>query len=211
MVVENNNLNEENQNEETLNDAPDSQELLDCENSTKEDKSEYYKREIISWAKSLFFSFAIVIIVNTFLVQIVLVNGTSMQPTLNGGDKLFVSKINKDFQRGDVVVIENEHEDNLIKRVIATEGETIRIDFSTGDVFINEELLVENYIRGRTTSSYGFSGETTVPAGHVFVMGDNRNASNDSRNPVIGFIDVNNIFGVTFLRIYPFDAFGSVD
>lgn len=185
-------------------------EVLTLKDLSKEEKNEYIKTEIISWLKTLAFSFVIVFIINNFLLQIVVVNGTSMQPTLSDGDKLLTNKITSNYQRGDIVVIKNEYTENLVKRIIATEGETIRIDFQTGDVFINEELLVENYIRGRTTSSYGFSGETVVPEGNVFVMGDNRNASNDSRNSEIGFVDVNNIFGVTFFRIYPFETFGKV-
>lgn len=190
----------------------DNTQVLDDPNAQPEQsKAEYIKSEVISWIKTLVASFLIVFIINTFFLQIVFVNGTSMQPTLNGGDKLLTDKISKNFQRGDIVVIENEHTDNLIKRVIALEGETIRIDFETGDVFIDDVLLDEPYVRGKTTSSYGFSGEATVPVGNVFVMGDNRNASNDSRNPDIGFIDVDNIFGLTFFRIYPFDAFGDLD
>lgn len=200
---------ENNLEDKSVNDS--SVEKLTLKDLSKEEKSEYFKTEIISWVKTLAVSFVIVFIINTFFLQIVVVNGTSMQPTLSDGDKLLTNKITSNYKRGDVVVIKNEHTDNLVKRIIATEGETIRIDFQTGDVFIDEQLLEENYIRGRTTSSYGFSGEAVVPAGNVFVMGDNRNASNDSRNSEIGFVDVNNIFGITFFRIFPFDNLGKLD
>lgn len=204
-------MDENIKNDDNLNDT---QVLDETEYETgikPEDRAEYYKKEVISWIKTLAVSFFTVYVINALFIQIVFVNGTSMLPTLNGGDKLVANKLISNFERGDIVVIENEYPDNLIKRVIATEGETIKIDFETGDVYINGQMLYEPYINSKTYSSYGFSGEVTVPAGHVFVMGDNRNASNDSRNAEIGFIDVNNIFGVTNLRIYPFDAFGLVE
>lgn len=99
----------------------------------------------------------------------------------------------------------------MVKRVIATEGQTIEIDFDRGRVYVDGELLDEPYIAEPTHNQLDFQGPQTVPEGCVFVMGDNRNASSDSRRAQIGMVDERLIVGKVLLRVFPFDSIGVPD
>jgi signal peptidase I len=113
--------------------------------------------------------------------NIVRVDGASMEPTLRHGNLLLCSRLFKGSpERGDVVVVERMDK-NIIKRVVAVEGDSIDIDFQTGDVFLNGEALDEPYILNKTFRQGGWDLPLTVPAGCVFILGDNREGSLDSR------------------------------
>ena len=141
----------------------------------------------------------ILAIIFTFFFRFVGVIGDSMNPTLASGDWTGVSQIGMNYtpNYGDVVVIARpgEMEESIIKRVIATEGETINIDFLTGRVFLDGSEIVEPYIANATTNGYDMNFPLTVPEGYSFVMGDNRQGSLDSRSTVIGLIDNRMIIG----------------
>lgn len=145
------------------------------------------------------FSTAVVIIALafTFFLRFVCVIGGSMEPTLQSSDWVFVSQENYEPAYGDVVVISqpNSYGKNIIKRVIALPGQTIDINFSTGQVFVDGQELYEEYINNPTTNHYDVEFPITVPEGHVFVMGDNRQESIDSRSSTIGFIQIGYILG----------------
>ena len=153
------------------------------------------------------YALVLVAVLFAFCVRIVEVDGDSMNDTLSHGDRLVLVKAFYTPQRGDIVVI---HRDNnevpLIKRVIALEGETISINNQTNQVFIDGELLDEPYVNYPHVP--GLESDVTVPEGHVFVMGDHRNNSSDSRS--LGCFDVDDIIGKAVLRFYPFDQFGAV-
>jgi len=109
-------------------------------------------------------------------------------------------------KKGDIVVFQAKSDSfggtPLVKRVIATAGQTIDIDFVSGDVFVNGILQVEPYINELTHNRLDFSGPLTVPAGHIFVMGDNRNSSSDSRDSRVGLVDTRYVLGkVLFIAI----------
>ena len=161
---------------------------------------------IYEWLDSLIFAFITILIVFTFCFRIVGVSGESMVPTLQNGDWLAVRAINTSIDRGDIVVITqpNSLHEPLIKRVIAVGGDTVDIDFVEGTVTVNGEVLSEPYINEATHRMSDVTFPITVPEGKVFVMGDNRNESLDSRSTTVGFIDTRYILGVAEFRFYPF-------
>lgn len=169
--------------------------------------------EIYDWMQSLVFALIICIIVFVFIFRIVDVSGDSMNPTLLNGDKLVVSDVFYTPKQGDIVIFRKDEykAEALVKRVIATEGQTIEIDFDRGRVYVDGELLDEPYIAEPTHNQLDFQGPQTVPEGCVFVMGDNRNASSDSRRAQIGMVDERLIVGKVLLRVFPFDSIGVPD
>ena len=166
--------------------------------------------EIYDWMQSLVFALIICILVFVFLFRIVDVSGDSMNPTLTNGDKLVVSDVFYKPKQGDIVIFrKDEYKPKaLVKRVIATEGQTVEIDFDRGRVYVDGELLEEPYIADPTINQLDFKGEQTVHEGCVFVMGDNRNASSDSRKAEIGMVDERLIVGKVLLRVFPLDSIG---
>lgn len=133
------------------------------------------------------------------------VDGDSMLPTLRDNDWLAISGITANVERGDIVVVTQPWERNvpIIKRVIAVGGDTVYIDFDTNKVYVNGSEIYEPYINEPTRVSYDVEFPITVDAGKVFVMGDNRNVSLDSRSSKIGLIDEGYILGKALVRLYP--------
>ena len=144
------------------------------------------------------------ILIFIFVFHMTTVRGSSMNDTLVSGDRLFTTDLFYTPEQGDIVIFRTSYYDEpLIKRVIATSGQTVDIDFQSGDVFVDGIRLEEDYIREPTRISNGFAGPITVPEGMLFVMGDNRNKSNDSRLPAIGFIDERAVQGKAFFILLP--------
>ncbi len=179
------------------------------------------KTELYDWAESIAISLAIVMFLFSFCFKTVEVYGPSMEDTLIGkdldgysdviGDKLVISNMFYTPMQGDIVVIHSEIEDSIVKRVIATAGQTVDINFLTGTVTVDDEVLQEPYIKNLTVNKGDVQFPVTVPEGCVFVLGDNRAVSLDSRYSVIGMVDTDDIMGKVVFRIYPFDRFGSVE
>ncbi len=161
---------------------------------------------LYEWLDSVVFAIILILLVFVFVFRIVGVVGESMEPTLNNGDWLTVSAINKSIDRGDIVVVTqpNERHEPLIKRVIAVGGDTLNIDFDKGEVTVNGKVIDEPYIAEQTKISGNFKGPVIIPQGYVFVMGDNRNESLDSRFDAVGIIDERYVLGVANARLYPF-------
>lgn len=141
----------------------------------------------------------------TFLFRTVVVDGGSMNHTLYDKDRLIITAGIGKPEYGDIVVIcqPNVLEKTLIKRVIATGGQTIDIDFNTGTVKVDGNVLDEPYIADPTTKSEGMTFPQTVPEGYVFVMGDNRLHSTDSRSPLVGMIREEYVMGRVVARMAP--------
>lgn len=136
-------------------------------------------------------------IIFTFIFKISAVSGESMENTLQNGDSLIISSITPKVEQGDVVVISqpNGYEKVLIKRVIAVGGQTVSFDRETGKTIVDGVILDEPYVKEDIRFTYSMSKTYYVPEGKVFVMGDNRNNSADSRDVMIGFIDEDYIMG----------------
>ena len=125
-----------------------------------------------------------------------------MLPTLEDGDRVVLTAFSGKPERGQVVISvqPNDFGKPVVKRIIATENQTVDINFSTGDVFVDGEELYEPYINNLTIVGDDVNFPVTVPEGHVFVLGDNRQGSTDSRRTKIGFINENYIMGVVKYR-----------
>lgn len=150
-----------------------------------------------------------IMLIFTFLFRVVGVVGSSMVPTLHDGDWLIVSAYDNEPKYGQVVIITqpNDFDEPIVKRIIATENQVVDINFNTGDVYVDDVLLEEPYINNLTLNNEGIEFPVTVPEGHVFVMGDNRQGSTDSRSEMIGFIQEEYILGVVKLKLLSVDEY----
>ena len=158
--------------------------------------------ELLEWIKAILIAIVVAFLIRTFLIENVEVNQISMNPTFYEGDRVIISKLSYKFgepELGDIIVfIPPNQKQPYIKRVIGVEGDTVAI--KNGELYINGKLIEEPYIKEKMTQDFQ---ETHVPEGTVFVMGDNRNYSKDSRNPSVGFIPIENIWGKVKFRYWP--------
>ena len=167
---------------------------------------------VFEWYEALISAALVLVLLFSFFFRIIQVDGESMVPTLQNGDKLIVWGAGYEPQRGDVVIVDSytAYGKPLVKRVIAKGGDTISIDYASGTVTVNGEVLQEDYIAAPTYLGYDVEFPYTVPKGTVFVMGDNRNASLDSRSSYVGCIDERDILGKVLVCFLPFSDFGVV-
>lgn len=193
---------------------------IDTEETTKSDKKDSKKGKsgfhvsVYDMVSIVMSAFIIIAVVFTFVFRLVGVEGTSMTDTLQHGDWLLT--VNKEsYERGDIVVITepNYFDEPLIKRVIAKGGETVDIDYATSTVYVDGVALKEPYTREdfilQKLDDIDFP--YTVPEGHIFCMGDNRNGSTDSRSNLIGSLDERYVLGKAVIRILPFGDFDIYD
>ena len=170
----------------------------------------------------------IVILTFTFIVCMARVDGTSMVPTLEDGDRLAVSRLSDHYENGDILIINNynghpmDNDGNIltfpgfnkriVKRLIAQPGQTVDIDFTAGIVYVDGQALDEPYTNTPTNDQEDMAllYPLTIPEGYVFVLGDNRNASSDSRNGLVGLVDQRDILGKVLFRVLPFSKFGKI-
>ena len=172
--------------------------------------AERSRRELYDWIESLMVALIFCVILFSFVLRLINVSGPSMNHTLFDGDKMLVSDLFYKPKAGDVVVFKNVDDNNeekaLVKRVIATEGQEVNIDFEHGIVYVDGEPLEEEYAAEPIHNKLDFIGPKTVPEGCVFVLGDNRNSSRDSRARSIGMVDERLILGKVYAVVYPIDA-----
>lgn len=169
-------------------------------------------KEIFSTVLYILIVLAVTYLVITFVGQRTQVKGSSMEPTLSDNDNLIVDKISyrfKDPQRFDIIVFPFQYEEDTyyIKRIIGMPGETVYID-EDGTIYIDGEILYENYGREIMISAGRASEPIELAEDEYFVLGDNRNNSSDSRDPSVGNIHRDKIIGKTWLRIWPLSEFG---
>ena len=172
-----------------------------------------YNSEIFNWAESLISVMIFFVITFIFFARLIGVDGSSMYPTLEDHNIMLTSNLGYHPSRGDIVVLNKESFWNglpIVKRIIGVGGDKIDINFETGEVWINDELLDEPYINEPTYTPDDVEFPQIVPDGCVFVMGDNRNGSTDSRNALLGMVDERYILGHVLTIVYPFDKIGAL-
>ena len=180
-----------------------------------EEKAVNVHKEVYEWIQCIVIALICCVLIFVFIARVIDVVGHSMEPTLYDGDKIVITRFAGAYERGDIVVLRKDsfREEPIVKRVIAVEGETVDIDFVTGTVFVNGEALDEPYVNELTYEPEDFltyEQPVVVPEGCVFVMGDNRNNSTDSRRETIGFVDTRYILGKVIFRILPLDGIGAI-
>lgn len=168
-------------------------------------------KTVYEWVETLIWCFVFVVCLFTFVVRVVGVTGPSMENTLIQDERLITFNYFTP-KYGDIVAITQPSNLKvpLVKRVIATEGQTVDINFDKGEVYVDGKLLAEKYIKNSTTVKGDVDYPITVPKGCTFVMGDNRDVSLDSRYKEIGMIDTRYIFGKVIFRLLPVSRFGTL-
>lgn len=195
-------------------------------NQTEPEKKSNVGQDIVEIIETTFITIFLIVLIFTYILHPVNILGGSMNPTLVDGDRIFMTMVTPSITNGDIVVIDNDaayllDENNeiykstssqlnecIIKRVIAKGGQTIDIDFISGKVTVDGEVLDEPYINAVTRhDDRAFTYPLKVPEGYYFVMGDNRNESSDSRNVFVGLIKRDQIYGKAIIRYSPFSEF----
>ena len=173
-------------------------------------------KSLYDWIEIFAISVAVVFVLFSFVARIAVVDGGSMLPTLTNGDKVIVKQLFYTPKQGDIIVCQSEKyglDKPLVKRVIATEGQTVTLDRENWKVYVDGVELDESYVFFETGLMMGWEYNTdtiTVAKGHIFVMGDHRNDSLDSRSSAVGQIDVRYVIGQVVFRFLPFKDFGFV-
>lgn len=189
---------------------------MDDKTKPVENIDELVKKEVLPYMKDIAVVLCVVLIAFLFCFRIAVVDGDSMLNTLVDGDYVLLLNrlVSGNPEQGDIVVISTNNYGNgkpIIKRVIATEGQVIDIDFETGTVTVDGKVLNEPYIKDLTKRSFsGVQYPLTVEKGCIFVMGDNRMNSTDSRSTQIGQIDCREVIGKAIFCIFPGDDEGDV-
>ena len=172
-------------------------------------KQNHVLKESISWLLTVVLPVAVVFLINLYVCKLAVVSGDSMYPTLFDRDLLVVWMLNAEPACGDVVVVNSPedsylHGEKIVKRVIATGGQTVSIDYEENAVYVDGVKLDEPYLNfseADPMAALSDGAEVTVPEGCYYVLGDNRNHSGDSRNGEIGFIAPEDLVGIQIARI----------
>lgn len=181
----------------------------------EEERAVNVHKEAYEWIQCIVIALIFCVLIFVFVARVIDVVGHSMVPTLQDGDKIVITRLVKGYERGDIVVLRKDtfREEPIVKRVIAVAGQTIDIDFDNGIVYVDGEALDEPYVNELTYDHEDFDTyehPLVIPEGCVFVMGDNRNNSTDSRRETIGCVDTRYIMGKVIFRILPLSGVGAI-
>ncbi|MCH5187263.1 MAG: signal peptidase I [Oscillospiraceae bacterium] len=178
-------------------------------------------REILEWCEAIVVAVLVALVIRSFVFTVVRVDGSSMDHTLANNDRLIVWRLGYEPKQGDIVIFEPNIPENQgkslldriywVKRVIAVGGQHVEIDYSTNSVYVDGVKLDEPYLPENMNPPADTSTirSIDIPEGQIFLMGDNRNNSRDSR--YIGPVDEDDVVGTAVLRFWPFTSFGGVD
>ncbi len=193
------------------------------DDSTEISPKKSWKKEVFEWVQAIVIAVLVALLLKNYVLTLAKVQGESMEPTLQDSNRMYVNRLFYTPEKGDVIIFEPKSDPGrpYIKRVIATAGDTIYIDFSTGDVYVNDEIIDEPYIAEPTYLS-GFYTDTLalvgmysrenpikIEEGYFFAMGDNRNHSKDSRE--LGPIPLEEVIGHATFRFWPLNEMGNLD
>ena len=178
------------------------------EKEKKKKEKNGWKKSIILYLHDWLYLLILVLLVFLIFFRVIVVSGESMYSTLLDGDYLLLlsNLLYQDPEYGDIVVISKESFDDgepIVKRVIATEGQKVDIDFDSGIVYVDDVALQEEYVNCLTYNSWGVNFPVTVPENCLFVLGDNRGVSLDSRSPQIGMVDKREVLGKAIYLFLP--------
>lgn len=176
-----------------------------------------FVRSILEWTETIVMAVILVAVVFTFIARVITVDGRSMEPTYYNGDRVLVTNLAGSAQQGDIVIVVGALDEPIIKRVVATEGQTVDFDPQSGEVVVDGKILPGSVfgIEDGITYVPDIPGQVlefpqTVPEGCVFVLGDNRDNSTDSRFQDVGMVDCRNILGKVVFNLFPFSKAGLV-
>ena len=170
------------------------------------------RAEVYDWIQCIIFALVFCVLLFVFGARMVNVVGHSMVPTLEQNDKVIISNLIYHPKQGDIVVLRKQTlmDEPIVKRIIATEGQPVDIAFDDGVVSVDGTALDEPYVHAPVRDRETFEGKITVPKGSVYVMGDNRNASTDSRDARLGCVDERYIMGRVYFTLFPVKNIGVV-
>ena len=167
--------------------------------------SKSWQREALEWVVSIAIAVVLALVIRQFVFTVVRVDGASMEPTLQHNDRLIVWRLGYTPENGDIIVLHQAGHSPYIKRVIANEGQTVDIDFARHIVYVDGVALEEDYIADPTALAGDMRFPVTVGENQVFVLGDNRNNSRDSRFSDVACVDYKDILGKAVWRFFPFN------
>ncbi len=190
--------------------------FIDEKKDRRSPSARAFGKDLFAWLQALVFALLLLVLAFIFFGRIISVEGSSMYPTLHDGDMLLLQSIGYTPKQGDIVVLTKPFASvtgPIVKRVIATGGQRVEIDYEAGLVYVDGAVLEEPYLIEAMRLPQNPAEqmrETVVPEHHVFVMGDNRNGSSDSRNAALGAVDERYILGHALFVILPFQNMKSV-
>ncbi len=190
--------------------------LNPTENQEPQEEKPSFKMDLYFWTQALIMALVFLILTFTLAGRVIGVIGSSMVPTLHEGDMLLLQSIGYTPQQGDVVVLRKPSfmADPVVKRVIATEGQHVQVDYAAHCVYVDGVALDEPYINEVMEDPYKSLMtvlDVVVPEGSIYVLGDNRNASSDSRHELLGTVDTRYVLGRALWVVTPFSHFGAIE